>query len=333
MPVASILLGLGAGAVSALLFASAATGTLIGVLLLFLLSPLPVAIAGLGWGWMTAAISAATAAGGLAIVGSPAAGMMHLLAIGLPTVVLSYLVLLSRDVSEGPGAPTYTQWYPIGRVLGYAAMWSGVMAMLSLMTVASDIDGVRAVMRRNAERFLQIAQQSGAGAPGVGAAEVAAWAELMTISFAASVGMSWMLLSSLNLYLAGRTIKASGRLMRPWPDLALIRLAPFSVTGFGLAVAAGVLLSMAGQGYLALVASGFAAAFLFACMLVGLGIIHYHSRPWPLRSLALGATYAGLMFVYPWTQFATAMLAIAESALPAMRPPEDTPPPQKDPTP
>lgn len=328
MTAQSILLGLGAGSASALLFASAATGTLLGVLVLFLLSPLPVALAGLGWGWMAAAVSAASAAIFLTAVGVGAAGIMHLLAIGLPTVVLSYLLLLNRNVGEGDGPGGYTQWYPVGRVLGAAAIWAGVLSVLSILTIAADYDGLRAVMRRNAERFLDIAMRGSAGAPPVAEADIAAWTELLTISFAASIGMSWMLLSSLNLWLAGRVTKISGRLTRPWPDLALTRLPAFVVAGFLGAVLIGVLMSLAGQRYLALVASGFAASFLFVCMLVGLGIIHYHSRQWPLRPLALGATYASLFFVYPWTHLAAAMLAIAEPTLPAQRPHEDTPPPQ-----
>ena len=45
-----ILLGAGAGLVSAALFASAATGTALAGIL-FYLAPLPICLAGLGWGW------------------------------------------------------------------------------------------------------------------------------------------------------------------------------------------------------------------------------------------------------------------------------------------
>lgn len=330
MTVFSILVGLGAGAVSALLFASAGTGTLIGIFVLFLLSPLPVAVAGLGWGWMVGSLAAVSAVVCLAVMGSVAGGIMHLLTIGLPTAVLSYLLLLSRE-TPGEAGGAYTQWYPVGRVLGFAAVWAGVLATLSLLTVASDYDGLRAVMRRNAELFLKLATQSTPGAGAPSNADMAAWAELLTISFAASVGMSWMLLSSLNLWLAGRVTRASARLTRPWPDLALVRVPPFAVLGFAGAIVVAVLMSLAGQRYLALIASGFGAAFLFVCMLVGLGILHYHSRQWALRPLALGATYASLMFIYPWSHLAAAMLAIAEPSLPVRRPPEDTPPPQPKP--
>jgi len=59
-------------------------------------------------------------------------------------------------------------------------------------------------------------------------------------------------------------------------------------------------------------------------MVIGLAIIHYHSRAWPLRAGALGLTYGALMFVYPWSHFGIAMLAVAEPMLGRQRPPEDT---------
>lgn len=325
-----ILLGLGAGVASALLFASAASGTVLGVLVLFLLSPLPVAIAGLGWGWGTAVIAAVTAASGLILLAGPYAGLVHALAIGVPTVFLSYLVLLSREDATPAGATT--EWYPIGRVLGSGAAWSGLLAALALATIATDYEGLRAGLRRSAQRFFEITSRGAgpdAGLPQLNDADITAFAELMTLSFAGSVGMTWMLLSTLNLWLAGRITKASGRLTRPWPDMTLIRLPSFAVTGFALAVLLGLLLSFAGQSYAALIASGFAAAYLFACMLVGLAIVHYHSRNWPLRAATLGLTYASLTFVYPWSHIAVAMLAIAEPLLPIQRPPESTPPPKR----
>lgn len=324
MPLSSLLLGFSAGAVSALLFASAATGTLIGVLVLFLLSPLPVAITGLGWGWPAAGVAALSAAAWLWVLGTLSAALMHLMAIGLPTMFLSFLLLLRRDTVSPLGGQGVTQWYPIGRVLGYAALWAGVLAFFSLQTLGGDYDAVRSSLRQTAERFIEIAGQRAQAE--AGESEIQAWAEVMTLSFAASMGMTWMLLSALNLWLAGRVTRASGRLARPWPDLGLIRIAALTVQALALTVAIGVGLSIAGQKYLALVASGFSAALLFACMLVGLAIIHYHSRGWALRPMALGATYAGLLFVPPWSYFATAMLAIVEPVLPLQRPPEDTPP-------
>ena len=77
-----IIIGLGSGLVSALLFYSAARGgPLLRPLLLFLI-PLPSLVAGLGWGWLAAVAAAVSGAVGVgAIVGATTA-VGYLLALG-----------------------------------------------------------------------------------------------------------------------------------------------------------------------------------------------------------------------------------------------------------
>jgi len=58
MPI-PLIIGAGSGLVSAALFASAATATLLAGVL-FYLAPLPLCLAGLGWGGMAALFSAVT---------------------------------------------------------------------------------------------------------------------------------------------------------------------------------------------------------------------------------------------------------------------------------
>ena len=69
----SLLIGLGAGLVSALLFASASTGTLLGLLVLVFLTPLPVAITGLAIVWIVALllVRISSVAGIVAAVSAP----------------------------------------------------------------------------------------------------------------------------------------------------------------------------------------------------------------------------------------------------------------------
>ena len=62
-----VLIGIGAGAATALLFASVASGSLLSVLL-FYLAPLPILIAALGWSHWAALIAAVFASAGLAAV-------------------------------------------------------------------------------------------------------------------------------------------------------------------------------------------------------------------------------------------------------------------------
>ena len=66
-----LLIGLGAGIASAMLYASAWTGTALGLFVLFFLSPMPIAIAALGWGWAAGGIASAAAFIVVTLAGGP----------------------------------------------------------------------------------------------------------------------------------------------------------------------------------------------------------------------------------------------------------------------
>src|SRR5438552_7315453 len=101
------LIGIGAGAATALLFASVASGSLISVLL-FYLAPLPILIAALGWSHWAALIAAVAAAVGLAAVFGTFFFIAFLIGIGLPAWWLGYLALLARPTAT---APDGLEWY------------------------------------------------------------------------------------------------------------------------------------------------------------------------------------------------------------------------------
>jgi hypothetical protein len=326
MPV-SLLMGFGAGLVSGALFASASTGTLLGLFVLFLLSPLPVAIAGLGWGWTTATVAAAAGAILVAIAGLPRAAVLYAVAVGLPTVVLVYLTLLNRTVPVAqPGGPDPgIVWYPLGRIVTAAAVWAGVLGVLALLATARDIEGLRAVLRETFEQvfFNRMLVPQG-GEPGIGENEVAAFTDLMVMSFAGAVAAMWMAIALLNLWLAGVVTRASGRLVRPWPDLSALTLPRSLTAAFALAIALTFLL----PGYAGLMASGFASAFMFAFMLVGLAIIHSVTRGHGLRPAILGAIYLALVVFNPFSGLILGMVGLAEPISPLRRRlPSAAPPP------
>src|SRR5204863_6739226 len=113
-----ILIGIGAGVATALLFASVASGALLSVIL-FYLAPLPILIAALGWSHWAALIAAVCASTGLAAALSPYFFITFLIGIGLPAWWLGYLALLARPA---PGPSGQTEWYPVGRIVVWAAI-------------------------------------------------------------------------------------------------------------------------------------------------------------------------------------------------------------------
>src|SRR5919109_1267043 len=85
-----VLVGLGAGAASALLFASVASGSLLATLL-FYLAPLPILIAGLGWSHWAGLVASFTAAAGLSATLGLYFFSVFLIGVGLPAWWLGYL--------------------------------------------------------------------------------------------------------------------------------------------------------------------------------------------------------------------------------------------------
>lgn len=312
MPIA-LLIGLGAGLVSALLFASASTGTLLGLLVLVFLTPLPVAITALGWGWPAAAMATAAAPVVIALLVAPRAALLHLLALGLPTVILSYLTLLNRRAVEN--GEERIEWYPVGRIVAITSVIAGCLATISLLSTATDIEGLRASLRETFERgFLQQIETAQPGAETLGEQEIATFTELMVVTFAGAIATMWMAIALLNLWLAGLVTRTSGILVRPWPELSTLTLPRQMPIAFAVSIALTFL-----PGYAGLIASGFASAFIFAFVLVGLAILHHVTRDMAVRGLVLFAVYVSLVFLNPFSGLAVAMIGLAEPISPLKR--------------
>jgi hypothetical protein len=112
----------------------------------------------------------------------------------------------------------------------------------------------------------------------------------------------------LGLWLAGRIVKVSGGLRRPWPDLAAITFPPMALTLLAAALAGSFLPGIAG-----LVGTIFTASLLMAYALLGLAVMHKLSQPLKARGLMLGGLYA-LIAVFGWPLLAMALVGLADSA-------------------
>jgi hypothetical protein len=316
-----LLVGLAAGIASALLFASASAGGLAGRMLLFFLAPLPTYLAGLGWGAVAAGIAAVISALGAATFLGAKTGAVYLLGHGLPAVVLCYLALLNRPVatSGDPSEPD-VEWYPPGRILSAATLMAGALALLTVLLIATDLDTLRQMMREFLDKVI-LKQMPSLGSGQLGEAELAMLTELMVYALPAGSASLWLSGFLLNIWLAGRITQFSGRLPRPWPDLAAARFPPRFGLGLALAVTASVLLS----GYPGLVAWSFVGAYFLAYTLMGLAIVHYATRGLVARPLILWAVYAALLMLNTWAAMPIALLAVLEPVLPWRRPPEGAP--------
>src|ERR1700688_415258 len=135
------LIGIGAGAAAALLFASVTSGAWLSIVL-FYLAPLPIMIAGLGWSHWAALTAAFAGALALGVAFSPVFFFTFLAGAALPAWWLCYLAMLARPVSNGGGAPTM-EWYPPGRLVAWAAILAGLVVVVAIPNFGIDAESFR----------------------------------------------------------------------------------------------------------------------------------------------------------------------------------------------
>src|SRR5262249_50391623 len=101
--IALVLVGLAAGAASALMFTSMISGELFS-LVFICLAPLPLIVAAIGWGPLCAAIAGIAASVGLAAIFGLPLSAAFAIGVALPGWWLGHLVLLGRPAA-GHSAP------------------------------------------------------------------------------------------------------------------------------------------------------------------------------------------------------------------------------------
>lgn len=306
------LAGAGLGLVAAIVFASATTGPMLIRFLLLFITPLPIALASLGWGWRAGALAGAVGTAIVLITAGPLVAGAFALTQIVPMAALTYLALLSRPIAESEGGAeddgSGVEWYPVGRLVLWAAGMGAVMAVASMTLLGGDLES----LRKTLGEFMQTAVTAGMPeAEGqIGEAELAALSEIALAVLPAASAMSWMTSLLFNLWLAGRVTRASGQLGRPWPDLSAITYPPGTPLVFGGALIATML-----PGYAGLAASAAMGGLFVAYLLLGLAVVHYITRAKPWRPFALWALYATLLIVNIWIAIVIAVLGLAETAL------------------
>ena len=296
-----ILIGIGAGVATALLFASVASGLLLSIFL-FYLAPLPILIAALGWSHWAALVAAVTAAAGLAAFLSPLFFITFLVGIGLPAWWLGYLALLARPVAGG------MEWYPVGRIVVWAALLGAAVVIAVIPNFGFDEESFRSGLRNVFERMLRAQTRASAEAPlslpGVDADKLVTFL-VAVIPLAGAILAT--ITSLLNLWLAGRIVKISGLLKRPWPSLADMQFPPFAPALLAVAIAGTFMPGIVGT-----IAGILSASLSIAYGILGFAVLHSITRAAKARPLLLGTSYAAV-FVFGWPVLIVAMLGLADT--------------------
>ena len=281
-----LLIAIIAGLVSALFHGSLLSGSPLSVILVCI-SSMPLFLAGLGWGWFAAAVAAAAGTIALLFFGGvlPAAG--YLIAIAAPSAWLSRLALLSRP-GEQPGS---VEWYPPGRLVAAATMIGAALVLPSLASFNFSLEKMHVAIRDMFDRLLA-AGKDAPGLPNGGTIDTDALAAIFVRLMPPASVVIWIATTLISLYIAGRILRASNFLKRPWPDLRMIEL-PRMLT---LGVAASILVTFV-PGIVGVIAGAVASGLVLAHTLIGLAVMHVATLPSPVRILILGGVYFALLFL------------------------------------
>jgi predicted membrane protein DUF2232 len=314
-----LLIGFAAGLVSAVVFASATTGPLLMRMVLFLLTPLAMFLAGLGLGPLAAVVAGIAGMAFVLVAGSATGALVFTASQAIPVVVLTYLASLNRQTDAGN-----VEWYPVGRLVIAAAILAGLFSTLTLFLLGGDIDTLRTALRDMLQSFVNTELPKMPDAPTLGAEEIDEATAIALALLPAASAISTMGSLLLNLWLAGRITMASGRLPRPWPDLAAIVYPPVTPLLLAVATGAGFLAGLPG-----LIAAGFAGPLFLAYVLLGLAVVHFMTRGRPWRPFALWGLYASLFIMNTVASLTIALLGLTEAIWPMRKvsPPPKGPPP------
>lgn len=314
-----IALGIGAGLAAALLFAAVGAQSLPAVMLMYL-APLPILIVSLGWHHLLGLLALSSGALAVSLALTPSAGLAFALGPALSAWLLAYLALLVR-----PGTATASndngrgdeRWYPLGYLLLWLGMAGALIGLSSLVAATGgDYERYRSTLEQAAGSLVRREAGIGRGGPlpqtlGVPGGD---FVQLMVGLAPALLGSMLTLILTVNLWLAAKAVMVSGRLARPWPDVAATRMPVAAVIG----LAAAFLLARAG-GFAGIAGVALVGGLTMAFAMQGLAVVHWASRGRPGRTALLTVAY-GLTFLIGYIFLpAFALLGIADSALPLRR--------------
>jgi Predicted membrane protein (DUF2232) len=284
-----VLIALGAGLASALLFASLLSGSLLAILLCCL-APLPVLIAAIGWTHWAGLVAATIGAASLAPFVDVWSFVIFLLGVGFPAWWLGYLTLLARVDGDAR-----LDWYPVGMLVLWAALLGALATYAWMISLGTDATGFRTALRAMLEEAIRLQTHSPADTPlevaGIRSTDRLLDVMVLVLPPAGSVLMTLTYL--VNLWLAGRVVRVSGHLRRPWPELSSTALPTFASALLAAAFAMSFL-----AGLLGIMATVLAASVLMAFGIVGFAVLHVITRNIAARGVLLGATYLAVVILH-----------------------------------
>ncbi|HWM81018.1 MAG TPA: DUF2232 domain-containing protein [Pseudolabrys sp.] len=297
-----VAIGLGAGAAAALLFASVRSGAILSILL-FYLAPLPILIAVLGWSHVAGLVAAAAASLALAATFGWPLFFAFLAGVGLPAWWLGYLALLARPGNDG----SY-EWYPVGRLVVWSALLGALVVIVAIPVFGTDEASFNAALRAGFERLIRA--ESGVPAPGgseTAGGDASRLVDFLVLIIPPTAAVLATITNLINLWLAARAVAFSGRLRRPWPDIAAMQFP----LGAAALLPAALVVSLVG-GLVGIAATVLAASLMTAFGILGFAVLHAVTRGTSSRPFVLSGLYAATL-LFGWPIVFMSLFGVAET--------------------
>jgi hypothetical protein len=297
-----IPIGLCAGLAAALLMVAQTTDSLFG-LLLGIFAALPITLASLGWSYRAGLAAAASAVVVICIVCSLRLGLTFGVATALPAWALAYLA-----TERNAGATA--RWLPLGVIVLVACVLAAFGFLFTMYATAGSyeaaVDQVVSSLTALLHVYLNQPQDQPLALPDI--PDTAGFVRTAARFAVPLQTMLFAIASLCGLWLSARIMLASGRLSRPWPDVAALRL-----PGMGLAIVAIGGLALLLLPDLAGIVGQFLLAGLFTALFVqGLAVLHFMTRGMAGRTFILGMTYPLCIILGSITLPLVALLGLAE---------------------
>lgn len=302
-----LALGMAAGVVASFLFAAATNLSILSVVL-FITAPLPLFAVGLGWGSVAAAVGAVSGGIVIGLLFGPLSGLEFLVNFGAPAVILTRLAWLSRASADAAGRNGSVEWYPLGRLVLWAAALSSVLAVVTILREGPGAEAYFAAMRARLDAQIaaqpELADTLRQASPDQYDALIAFFIRMTPMVMAAL----WTTILTANVWLGARLLTAMDRSPRTWAPFPRIEFPRQSAIVLGIALVATLL-----PGTLGVFAESVASALVCAFAILGIAVIHYLSKGFAGRTLVLATTYMALIMFNWLAALGFAALGVAET--------------------
>jgi hypothetical protein len=182
---------------------------------------------------------------------------------------------------------------------------------IAILHFGMDAETFRSTRGRAFERILRMQGQTQADAPLEipGATDPQRLIDFLVIAVPPTAAVLSTITNLVNLWLAGKVVKASGRLQRPWPDLSAMAFPQLTPLLLAAALAGSFLPDLPG-----IIAGVFAASLLMAYAVLGFAVLHMVTRPLSGRAFVLAGTYAAVV-LFGWPVLIMTLLGLADSVI------------------